>query len=85
MRNWTPPAEHRLLWWDDGGACCCGGGAGDGEERGGEGGGRAGTEGRDVQNSSMYSGSNSLRRDRKSKGYVNVSCLRHCTGVENCF
>lgn len=82
MRSWTPPAEHGLLWWDDGGVCCCGG-AGDGDERG-EGGGRAGTEGRDVQNSSIYPGSNSLRRDRKSKGYVNVSCLS-ALSVENCF
>lgn len=69
MRNWTPPVEHGLLWWNDGGlcsGCCCGVGGGDREARGGgEGGGRAGTEGHQVPNSSMYPGSNSLRTDRQ--------------------
>ena len=61
MRSWTPPAEDGLLWGDGGVCClCCVGG-------GGEGGGRAGTEGGEVPNSSVYPGLNSLRRETEKE------------------
>lgn len=81
MRSWTPPVEHDLLWRDDGGVCCCcgGGGGGDGGGRGGgEGGGRAGREGREAPNSSMYPGSNSLRREAENQDgekFLHHACM----------
>lgn len=55
MRSWT--AERGLLRWEDGV-----GGCGSGEV--GEGGDKAGREGGEVTNSSIYPGSNSLERKK---------------------
>lgn len=59
-RSWT--AEHGRLWLDDGAVCGAGGNS---REGGGEVGKRVGRgEGEEV-NTSMYSGSNALRREEE--------------------
>lgn len=61
-------AEHGPQWWDEGGVCCCCGGNREGG--GGEGGGRAGRDGYEVPNSSIYPGSISLNRQAENYNII---------------